>query len=65
VAVRFKDEEAGETPPICRKSQTIHCIEYTLPQIEFELATLVVISDDYIGRCKSSYHVVTAMTALY
>ena len=39
----------------------IICIEYTSPWTGFEL-TLVVISTDCIGNCKSNYHTITIMT---
>ena len=39
------------------------CIEYTLPWMEFELTTLVMIGTDCIGSCKSNYHMITATTA--
>jgi hypothetical protein len=54
-------------PPTCRKSMTIfmtYCyIGYTSPRVEFDLATLVVISTDCTGSCKSSYHAITTTTA--
>ena len=50
-------------PPTCRKYLTnfitLCCIEYTLPSMGFELTTLVVISTDCTGSCKSSYHTIT------
>ena len=40
----------------------IDVIEYTSPHAEIELTPLVVIDTDYIGRCKSNYHIITSTT---
>ena len=68
--VSFIVEETGvpgENPPTCRKSWTYFitycCIKYTSPWTGFELTTLVVIANDYIGSCKSNYHKITATMA--
>ena len=54
-------------PSICHKSLTHFvtycCIEYTLSGTGFRLATLVVITTDCIGSCKSNYHTITTMAA--
>jgi hypothetical protein len=51
------------TPPTCRKSLTnfITCWVH-LACAGFEHTTLVVISTDWIGSCKSSYHTITTTT---
>jgi hypothetical protein len=44
------------------------CIEYTLPLAGFELTTLVVISINCLGSCKSNYHMIITtrpLTYLY
>jgi len=39
-----------------------HIMLYTSPCSRFELTTSVVISTDYIGSCKSNYHMITVTT---
>ena len=39
------------------------CIEYTSTWTGLELRNLVVKGTDSTGRCKSNYHIITAMTA--
>ena len=55
-------------PPTCRKSLTNFitncCFEYISPWAGFELTTFVMIDTDYIGICKSNYHMITTMTTL-
>jgi len=38
------------------------CFQYTSPWAGFELTILVVIGTDYIGSCKSNYHMITTTT---
>ena len=40
------------------------CLKYTSPWTGFDLTTLVVVGTDYIGSCKSTYHTITATTAI-
>jgi hypothetical protein len=44
-------------------TNTYSCIEWTLTRVGFELITLVVISTDCIGSCKSNYQTITTTTA--
>ena len=52
-------------PQTCRKSLTnfikLWCIEYSSPWVGFRLTTLVAISTDGTGSCKSNYHMITIM----
>ena len=56
--------------PTCRKSLTnlshneLCCIEYTSSWTGFDITTLVVITTDCTGSCKSNYHMIkTTMTS--
>jgi hypothetical protein len=69
VVVSFIDgrhRSKRRNPPICRKSLTnfitmLYRVHFAWAG--FELATLVVIGIDWIGSCKSNYHMITATTA--
>ena len=67
MAVSFIGGGNRRKPPTCHKSLTIFitwcCIEYTSPWTGFELTTLVVLSTDYTGSCKSYYRAMTTMQA--
>jgi len=66
VAVSFiggKNQTTQRKPPICRKSLTNLCIEYTSTWTGFELTTLVVIGTDCTCSCKSNYNRITMTTA--
>jgi len=41
------------------------CIKYTSPWVGFELTTLVVISTDCTGSCKSNYHTTAPLALTY
>jgi hypothetical protein len=48
-----EETQTQRKPPTCRKSLTNFitcCIEYTSPWARFELTSLVVIGNDFIGR---------------
>ena len=50
--------------PVASDWQTFyHIMLYTSPWSRLELTTAVVIGTDYIGNCKSNYHMITATTA--
>jgi hypothetical protein len=45
-----------------RNKSLVNVITSSTPHHGFELTTLVVISTDYIGSCKSNYHTTTTTT---
>ena len=61
------NQSTQRKPLTCRKSLTNFitycCIEYISPSAGFKVTTLVVLSTDCIGSCKSNYHMITTITA--
>ena len=59
--------EESETPP--SHCQTLsHNVVYSTPRSPWEgfnLKTFVVLDTDYIGNCKSNYHMITITTACW
>jgi hypothetical protein len=58
--------EYSEKTWTCRKSLTnfitLSCMKHNSSHVGIKLTILVVIGNDYIGRCKSNYHIVRVMT---
>ena len=54
-------------PPSCRKSLTklYYIMLQTLPWAGIEATTSVVIGTDYIGGCKSKYHMIMSHIYIY